>query len=111
MSDDGRGPITVFLLDDHEIVRRGVADVLESDPDIRVIGEGKNAAEAQKWSRTWSPARGTRGSQTTTRCGAFSRATDSERPARASGRAKKTTVRRFTIYAAYDSNSRANAGE
>ena len=46
MSDDGQGPITVFLLDDHEIVRRGVADVLESDPGISVIGEGKNAAEA-----------------------------------------------------------------
>ena len=41
---DGR--ITVFLLDDHEVVRRGVADVLESDPDITVIGEAKNAAEA-----------------------------------------------------------------
>src|SRR3954447_2149467 len=39
-------PITVFLLDDHEVVRRGVADVLESDPGIRVIGEGQNAAEA-----------------------------------------------------------------
>src|SRR3954451_18376890 len=39
-------PITVFLLDDHEVVRRGVADVLESDPGIRVIGEAKNVAEA-----------------------------------------------------------------
>src|SRR3954451_2504975 len=39
-------PVTVFLLDDHEIVRRGVADVLESDPGVRVIGEAKNAAEA-----------------------------------------------------------------
>jgi two-component system, NarL family, response regulator DevR len=38
--------ITVFLLDDHEIVRRGVADVLQSDPLISVVGEGKNAAEA-----------------------------------------------------------------
>ena len=43
---DGQTPIRVFLLDDHEIVRRGVADVLESDPGISVIGEGKNAAEA-----------------------------------------------------------------
>jgi DNA-binding NarL/FixJ family response regulator len=39
-------PITVFLLDDHEIVRRGVADVLEADGGITVVGEGKNAAEA-----------------------------------------------------------------
>jgi two-component system response regulator DevR len=39
-------PIKVFLLDDHEVVRRGVADVLESDPQITVVGEAKNAAEA-----------------------------------------------------------------
>src|SRR3954464_11891146 len=38
--------ITVFLLDDHEVVRRGVADVLEGDPGISVIGGAKNAAEA-----------------------------------------------------------------
>ena len=45
-SDGAATQITVFLLDDHEVVRRGVADVLESDPQIVVIGEGKNAAEA-----------------------------------------------------------------
>ena len=45
-SDDPAPAITVFLLDDHEIVRRGVAEVLESDPGITVIGEAKNAAEA-----------------------------------------------------------------
>jgi two-component system, NarL family, response regulator DevR len=39
-------PITTFLLDDHEVVRRGVADVLQSDPGIRVVGAAKNAAEA-----------------------------------------------------------------
>nr|WP_243851371.1 response regulator transcription factor [Modestobacter marinus] len=33
-------------MDDHEIVRRGVAEVLETDPAVRVVGEGKNAAEA-----------------------------------------------------------------
>src|SRR5436309_15858122 len=43
---DPRGRLRVFLLDDHEIVRRGVADVLESAGDITVIGEAKNAAEA-----------------------------------------------------------------
>lgn len=39
-------PITVFLLDDHEVVRRGVKDLLEVEPDITVIGEGSTAAEA-----------------------------------------------------------------
>jgi two-component system, NarL family, response regulator DevR len=46
-TNDGQGTaIRVFLLDDHEIVRRGVADLLEIDPGITVVGEGKNAAEA-----------------------------------------------------------------
>ena len=47
MSTDGQPDVVrVFLLDDHEIVRRGVADVLETDPGIVVVGEAKNAAEA-----------------------------------------------------------------
>jgi two-component system response regulator DevR len=38
--------IRVFLLDDHEIVRRGIADLLESESDIDVVGEAGTAAEA-----------------------------------------------------------------
>ena len=38
--------ISVFLLDDHEIVRRGVAQLLESEDDITVIGEAGTAAQA-----------------------------------------------------------------
>ncbi|MGY1633477.1 response regulator [Geodermatophilus sp. SYSU D01186] len=45
-ADSGEGRIGVFLLDDHEVVRRGVADVLESDPGLTVVGEGKSASEA-----------------------------------------------------------------
>jgi two-component system, NarL family, response regulator DevR len=46
-SDNGRGqPVTVFLLDDHEIVRRGVRDMLEAAGDIQVIGEAGTAAAA-----------------------------------------------------------------
>ena len=40
------GQITVFLLDDHEIVRRGVHDLLEAEPDITVIGEAGTAESA-----------------------------------------------------------------
>ena len=39
-------PITVFLLDDHEIVRRGVADLLNAEDDIKVIGEAATQEEA-----------------------------------------------------------------
>jgi DNA-binding NarL/FixJ family response regulator len=34
------------LLDDHEVVRRGVQDLLEAEPDITVVGEAGTAAEA-----------------------------------------------------------------
>jgi two-component system response regulator DevR len=39
-------PISVFLLDDHEIVRRGVRDMLEAEGDIKVIGEAGTATSA-----------------------------------------------------------------
>ena len=39
-------PIDVFLLDDHEIVRRGLSDLLSTKPDIRVVGEAGTVAEA-----------------------------------------------------------------
>ncbi len=39
-------PIKVFLLDDHEIVRRGVRELLEAEEDIEVIGEAGTAESA-----------------------------------------------------------------
>jgi len=38
--------IRVFLLDDHEIVRRGVRELLESEGDIEVVGEAGTAEQA-----------------------------------------------------------------
>ena len=38
--------ISVFLLDDHEIVRRGVRELLEAERDITVIGEAGTAESA-----------------------------------------------------------------
>ena len=38
--------ISVFLLDDHEIVRRGIAQLLESEDDIEIVGEASSAAQA-----------------------------------------------------------------
>jgi DNA-binding NarL/FixJ family response regulator len=38
--------IRVFLLDDHEVVRRGLRDLLESDGDIEIVGESGTATEA-----------------------------------------------------------------
>ncbi len=33
------GSIRVFLLDDHEIVRRGLAQLIGAQPDMEVVGE------------------------------------------------------------------------
>jgi two-component system, NarL family, response regulator DevR len=38
--------VRVFLLDDHEIVRRGVKELLETEGDLEVVGEAGTAAEA-----------------------------------------------------------------
>lgn len=43
---EGKAGIKVFLLDDHEIVRRGVKEMLEAEPDITVIGEAGTAESA-----------------------------------------------------------------
>ncbi|MEJ8636184.1 MULTISPECIES: response regulator transcription factor [Streptomyces] len=44
MPEDGK--ITVFLLDDHEVVRRGVHELLSGEEDIEVVGEAGTAADA-----------------------------------------------------------------
>ncbi|MCW2767800.1 MAG: Two component LuxR family transcriptional regulator [Nocardioides sp.] len=41
-------PIRVFLLDDHEIVRRGIRELLEGEGDIVVVGESGLAEEATR---------------------------------------------------------------
>src|ERR1700745_1896606 len=44
--DEAKEPIAVFLVDAHEVVRRGVRDLLEAEPDIKVIGEAGTASSA-----------------------------------------------------------------
>jgi two-component system response regulator DevR len=44
--DPASPTVRVFLVDDHEVVRRGVAEVLEDDPGITVAGEAGSCSEA-----------------------------------------------------------------
>lgn len=44
--DDDPTPVSVFLLDDHEIVRRGVRELIELEPGLTVVGEASTAEEA-----------------------------------------------------------------
>jgi DNA-binding NarL/FixJ family response regulator len=47
--------LRVFLLDDHEVVRRGVRELLEAEPDMRVVGQAATAAEAMALVPTLRP--------------------------------------------------------
>lgn len=43
---EGAADVRVFIMDDHEIVRRGVRDLINSSPGLYVVGEAATAAEA-----------------------------------------------------------------
>jgi two-component system, NarL family, response regulator DevR len=46
MTPPAPAPIRVFLLDDHEVVRRGLKDLLEIEGEFEVVGEAATAAQA-----------------------------------------------------------------
>lgn len=39
-------PVRVFLLDDHEVVRRGLHDLIDAEPDMEVVGEAATSTQA-----------------------------------------------------------------
>lgn len=39
--------VRVFLVDDHEVVRRGLIDLLSTDPELDVVGEAESVAQAK----------------------------------------------------------------
>ena len=45
-TDDSRGRLRVFLLDDHQVVREGLRSLLEADGEMEVVGEAGTAEEA-----------------------------------------------------------------
>lgn len=38
--------IRILLVDDHELVRRGIAELLAAEPDLEIVGEAASVAEA-----------------------------------------------------------------
>ncbi|MFI6847777.1 response regulator transcription factor [Kitasatospora sp. NBC_00085] len=45
-ADRAGDSVKVFLLDDHEVVRRGVHDLLDAEPDLTVVGEAGTVEQA-----------------------------------------------------------------
>ncbi len=48
-------PITIVLVDDHTMMREGTRRLLEEDPDLKVIGEAQDGAEALPLCRNLKP--------------------------------------------------------
>ncbi|MGO0575325.1 response regulator [Ornithinimicrobium panacihumi] len=48
MSQPSDTTIRVYLLDDHELVRRGLHDLLSAEPDLEIVGESGSAVEATR---------------------------------------------------------------
>jgi DNA-binding NarL/FixJ family response regulator len=47
--------ITVLLVDDHQLVRKGFRRILEDDPDIKVVGEAGSGVEAIQMAEQFAP--------------------------------------------------------
>ena len=47
--------ITVLLVDDHQLVRKGFRRILEDDPDIQVIGEAGSGVDAIQMAEKFAP--------------------------------------------------------
>ncbi|MER5204205.1 response regulator transcription factor [Streptomyces sp. NPDC002825] len=43
---EAASPTRVFLVDDHEVVRRGLRDLIDDEPDMEVVGEASSADQA-----------------------------------------------------------------
>lgn len=55
MPDSGARPIRILLVDDHPMLREGVASILEDQPDMVVVGEAGDGAEAVERFRELRP--------------------------------------------------------
>ncbi len=51
----GPGEVRILLVDDHPLVRRALRDILEGEPDFRVVGEAGNGEEAVQMTRRLLP--------------------------------------------------------
>ncbi|MGB3632558.1 MAG: response regulator transcription factor, partial [Rubrobacteraceae bacterium] len=48
-------PINILITDDHSVVRQGLRMFLELDPELTVVGEAENGAQALKMSHELKP--------------------------------------------------------
>lgn len=52
----GPTPITVLVVDDHPVVRAGLREMLATEPDFAIVGEGRDGEEAVRLTESLRPA-------------------------------------------------------
>ena len=52
---DTGSPISILTVDDHDLVRKGIAAILSTQPDLRLVGEANSAADALRLYRQFRP--------------------------------------------------------
>jgi len=52
---DTATPITILTVDDHDLVRKGIAAILSTEPDLRLVDEAKNGEDAVRSHRKYRP--------------------------------------------------------
>ena len=52
---DTGSPISILTVDDHDLVRKGIAAILSTEPDLRLVGEANSAADALRLYRQFRP--------------------------------------------------------
>ena len=55
MTDGSPGPLTLLIVDDHEVVRQGLASMLDRRPNFQVVAEAGTVAEAMDMARRFQP--------------------------------------------------------
>src|SRR5881275_2405337 len=48
-------PIRVLCVDDHPLIRKGIASILANEPDMQLVAEAANGNEAVTAFREWRP--------------------------------------------------------
>ena len=54
-TDDQPAPTTILIVDDHELIRQGMRQLLEGEPDMQVVGEARSANEGLAFARQLTP--------------------------------------------------------
>jgi DNA-binding NarL/FixJ family response regulator len=53
--DDTAGPVRIVIADDHAVVRRGLRNILDTEPAFKLVAEAANLDDARRYVRGHRP--------------------------------------------------------